>query len=68
MTTLIIFIISLLIALLLAWVYLLPGRISLNKNYEKTGWLLLTNILLGWTILGWIATFIWSLIAPRRTV
>ena len=65
MTTLIVLIISLLVALLLAWVYLLPGRISLNKNYEKTGWLLGLNILFGWTIIGWFAVFVWSLAAPR---
>jgi len=67
MTTLIIFILSLLIALLLAWVYLLPGRISLNKNYDKTGWLLAINILFGWTLIGWIGAFVWSLAAPRQT-
>ena len=64
-TTAIIFIVSVLVSLLLAWAYLLPGRISLNKNYAKTGWLMLLNIFFGWTIIGWFAAFVWSLTAPR---
>ena len=62
------FLVAILVAALLAWLYLLPGRIALNKNYPRTGLLMTINIALGWTLLGWLAVFIWSLFVPRSII
>ena len=63
---LLLIVLTLVIAALAAWVYLLPGKIALNKNYPKTGLAMCLNIALGWTIIGWLVTFIWALAVPRR--
>lgn len=58
--------ISIVIGALFAWMYLLPGKIALNKNYPRTPLLMMINIAAGWTVIGWLATFIWALAAPRH--
>lgn len=62
------FFVAIIVATLLAWLYLLPGRISLNKNYARTGLLMTLNIALGWTVIGWLVTFIWALAVPRNII
>lgn len=40
--------------------YLLPSIIASSRRH-RNGWgILILNLLLGWTIIGWIAALIWS--------
>ncbi|MET4207723.1 superinfection immunity protein [Bradyrhizobium sp. LA2.1] len=54
-----------------AWVvllaiYFLPTIVAIVRHHHQTGAILLTNLLLGWTLLGWIAALIWSATAVRK--
>lgn len=52
--------------------YFLPSLMGLLKSREKRLKLFLVNLLLGWTIVGWMVAFIWAatmpydVIRPRR--
>lgn len=47
---------------------MLPGIIAiLRKHPQRTG-IILVTILAGWTVIGWIATLIWSFITPQPPV
>lgn len=41
-------------------VYLLPTALAVYRNCEATHWIMLVNVLLGWTILGWVAALGWA--------
>ena len=51
--------VGLVVGLLLV-VYELPAVIAHNRNHRQFFAILLLNIALGWTILGWIASLIWA--------
>lgn len=41
-------------------VYFLPSIIALARGNGAIRQIFWTNLLLGWTVLGWIVAFIWS--------
>lgn len=45
----------------IAAVYLLPTVISAIREKKNTGAIFVLNLLLGWTLLGWIGALVWSL-------
>jgi type VI protein secretion system component VasK len=47
------------IILLLA-LYLIPAILSYSLGSEHTKWILILNLTLGWTVLGWLAALIWA--------
>lgn len=49
--------------LLLTLLYFLPAIIGRNKT-DATG-IFLVNLLLGWTLIGWVAAFLWACAANR---
>ncbi|NTW51699.1 MAG: superinfection immunity protein [Chlorobiaceae bacterium] len=42
-------------------VYFIPSVIAFWRNHRSKAAILALNILLGWTGLGWIGAFVWSL-------
>ena len=44
--------------------YFLPAIIAASRQHLNAGAILVLNLLLGWTVLGWIAALIWSLTNP----
>lgn len=56
---------------LLAAIYLLPAGVAHTRKHKNSGAIIGLNILLGWTVLGWIGAFVWALTgnvdASRRT-
>jgi hypothetical protein len=52
-------------ALILLCVCLLPGIIASARGHHNAGAIWAISILLGWTGLGWLVAFIWSLTSTR---
>ena len=51
--------------LFLLALYFLPSLIAGSRNlHERTG-IVLLNIFLGWTCIGWVIALIWAIAAPR---
>jgi hypothetical protein len=44
--------------------YLLPTIIVGFRKHHNKGAIIATNILLGWTFIGWVAAFIWACSSP----
>jgi len=42
-------------------IYFIPTIIAVGRNHQSRMAIMMTNILLGWTLLGWIVALIWSL-------
>jgi hypothetical protein len=40
--------------------YLVPTALALHRNCRATGWILALNVLLGWTMFGWVIALGWA--------
>lgn len=45
--------------------YFLPWIIAYRRDHHQYNAIALVNLLLGWTVLGWIAALVWSVSAVR---
>jgi Superinfection immunity protein len=48
------------ISLAVLALHFVPSIIAFRRNVESKGWILLVNIFLGWTGIGWLITLIWA--------
>jgi hypothetical protein len=46
--------------------YFLPTMIAFARGHHNAFAITLTNLFLGWTVLGWIIALVWSATATRR--
>lgn len=44
-------------------IHFIPLFIAVLRNHRNMGPIAAVNVLLGWTVLGWIGAFVWSLTA-----
>ena len=56
----------LLVLFVAACVYLLPSVVAASTRHRHTGLIVMLNVFLGWTIVGWLVAFVWALINPVR--
>jgi hypothetical protein len=56
-----------LIILLFGIVYFMPWLIGLNRGVNSLIALLLVNLFLGWTVIGWIVCMIWAVAGQTRS-
>lgn len=52
--------VNFIMTLVMVGVYLLPTIVALYRDCESRVWIVLLNILLGWTIAGWIVALSWA--------
>lgn len=41
--------------------YFIPTVVAISRDHPSKGGIIVVNVLLGWTILGWIVSLAWSL-------
>jgi len=54
------------IAIILLLFYFLPAFIASIRKHHNGNAITVLNLLLGWTVLGWVAALVWSLTATRQ--
>jgi hypothetical protein len=54
---------TILMVLAIVLLYMLPTLIAFGRAYPRRQDVALVNILLGWTLIGWIAVFLWASLA-----
>lgn len=52
---------NLLIVALLLFIYFLPTVIAVKRDHRSVNAIAVIDILFGWTLIGWLWAFIWSL-------
>ena len=57
---------SLIMIGVLALLYFLPAIIAITRGHLSAGAIFALNLLLGWTLLGWIVSLVWSLTGNTR--
>lgn len=53
-------ILQLLVLVLIFAFYFLPSLIAFLRNHKNKLAIFLLNLLLGWTVLGWVVSLVWS--------
>lgn len=53
-------IIVFLVIFIIGFLYFLPFIVATNKSHNQTGAILVLNILLGWTLIGWVIALVWA--------
>jgi T4 superinfection immunity protein/SH3 domain-containing protein len=56
---------GLLIVLILIALYFLPTIVAAAGSKRKTGAIFVLNLLLGWTLLGWVGALVWAVADER---
>lgn len=54
-------VLSLILLVLAVAFYFLPSILSYIRKHNNSSAIFLVNLLLGWTLIGWLYTYIWSL-------
>lgn len=49
-------------------VYVLPAGIAFHRDHPQQWAILALNLLLGWTVIFWVASLVWALTAIPRPV
>ena len=44
----------------LLYIYFVPSIIAVKRNHKNHMPIILLNIFLGWSLLGWVAALVWS--------
>lgn len=52
-------------ALLMFGLYVFPSIVATARGHHQQNAIFILNLLLGWTIIGWIAALIWAATAKR---
>ncbi len=47
--------------------YFIPSVIALTRNHRNKAPIVALNILLGWSILGWVGALVWALVNDQKT-
>jgi len=47
-------------------IYFFPSMIAIGRKHHNRAAIVLLNLFLGWTALGWIASLVWSATAIQR--
>jgi cation transporter-like permease len=45
--------------------YFVPSMIALGRRHPKKGQIILVNVLLGWSLVGWIVSLVWAFSSPQ---
>jgi hypothetical protein len=51
------------LVLLVVFFYMLPSFVAWKRHHRQVKAILVVNILLGWSFLGWVASLAWALTA-----
>ncbi len=52
------------VVLVLLTIYFLPTLIALMRHHHNRLAIFILNLLLGWTLLGWIVAMVWAFTKP----
>ncbi|HWD59013.1 MAG TPA: superinfection immunity protein [Stellaceae bacterium] len=54
---------TILMLLVIVLIYMLPTLIAFGREHPRREDVAVINILLGWTLIGWVACFLWASLA-----
>ena len=49
-------------------IYFLPTTLAFGQQHRQAVPILLVNLFLGWTFIGWVVALVWAAMKERKTV
>jgi hypothetical protein len=49
-------------------IYFIPSYIAVKKDHKNKAGIILLNLFLGWSVIGYIVSLVWAMSNPRETV
>lgn len=49
-------------------IYFIPSYIAVKKDHRNKAGIILLNLFLGWSVIGYIVALVWAMSNPRETV
>jgi len=56
-------VISIIVVALILNLYFVPTAVAMKRGHQNTAAIVVINIFLGWTLLGWVAALAWAVSA-----
>jgi hypothetical protein len=57
---------GLMVLIVLSVIYFLPWLVAWSRQHPATDAISITNLVLGWTVLGWLGALVWAAMPVRR--
>ena len=54
------------VVLIILVLYIIPSVIGMLRGHHNKAAIIAVNLLLGWTFIGWVVAFVWSVTATRK--
>jgi len=51
---------NIILLLLILILYMLPTLLAFSREHPRRGAIGVANILIGWTLIGWVVVFLWA--------
>jgi hypothetical protein len=48
--------------------YFIPGAVAYWRHHSRPHVVLLFNLLIGWTLIGWVITLVWAVANPEAGI
>jgi hypothetical protein len=48
--------------------YFIPGMVAYWRHHSRPQVVLLFNLLIGWTLIGWVITLVWAIANPEAGI
>jgi hypothetical protein len=58
---------ELLVLLIVLSIYFVPTIVALVRKVKNAAAIIILNVFLGWTFLGWVGSLVWALTAQKNT-
>jgi hypothetical protein len=49
-------------------IYFVPGMVAYWRHHSRPQVVLLFNLLIGWTLIGWVITLVWAVANPEAGI
>ncbi|MGZ5859103.1 MAG: superinfection immunity protein [Burkholderiaceae bacterium] len=49
-------------------IYFLPSFVAIGRAHHQTSAIVLLNLFLGWTLLGWVLALVWAATAVQKNL
>ena len=66
MSALVIYFFAIILFIIAVGLYLLPSIIAIRAKRKNAAAIVVLNVFLGWTFLGWVGALIWSLVEDKQ--
>lgn len=55
------------VLIMFGFLYLIPGIVAFERGHPNTAAVMVLNIFLGWTLVGWVMSLVWAVTHIKKS-